>query len=95
MKSKTLIIVLGAAAFIASAQPPAQVPAGGQPAGRAGQGRGGFGAQQGPAPAYANMDYAPPEPATSNGHKLDLYIPSGASQPLPVVIWTGGSAPRC
>ena len=45
-----------------------------------------------PAPTYANLDYAPPEPATSNGHKLDLYIPAGATGPLPVVIWTGGSA---
>ena len=34
----------------------------------------------------------PPEPATGNGHKLDLYIPAGAARPLPVVIWTGGSA---
>lgn len=45
-----------------------------------------------PAPTFANLDYAPPEPATSNGHKLDLYIPAGATRPLPVVIWTGGSA---
>jgi acetyl esterase/lipase len=50
------------------------------------------GGGRGPAPAYANLDYAPPEPSTSNGHKLDLYIPAGAAQPLPVVIWTGGSA---
>jgi len=47
-----------------------------------------------PAPAYANLDYAPPEPSTSNGHKLDLYIPAEAARPLPVVIWTGGSAWR-
>jgi acetyl esterase/lipase len=45
-----------------------------------------------PAPAYADLDYAPADPAGSNGHKLDLYIPSGSSHPLPVVIWTGGSA---
>jgi hypothetical protein len=51
-------------------------------------GRGG-GAAAGPAPAHANLDYAPPEPATSNGHKLDLYIPSGAG-PFPVVIWSCG-----
>jgi hypothetical protein len=50
------------------------------------------GPPQGPSPTYANIDYAPPDPPTSNGHKLDLYIPSGATQPLPVVIWTGGSA---
>lgn len=47
---------------------------------------------QGPAPTHADLDYAPPQPATSNGHKLDLYIPSGASGRVPVVIWTGGSA---
>jgi acetyl esterase/lipase len=44
-----------------------------------------------PPPTHADLDYAPPEPATSNGHKLDLYIPS-ASGRVPVVIWTGGSA---
>jgi acetyl esterase/lipase len=44
------------------------------------------------APTYANIEYAPPDPPTSNGHKLDLYIPSDATRPLPVVIWTGGSA---
>jgi acetyl esterase/lipase len=47
---------------------------------------------QGPTPTHANLDYAPPEPPTSNGHKLDLYLPAGVSGPLPVVIWTGGSA---
>ncbi len=46
------------------------------------------------APAYANLDYAPPEPPTGNGHKLDLYLPAGTTRPLPVVIWTGGSAWR-
>ena len=45
----------------------------------------------GPPTHHADLDYAPPEPATSNGHKLDLYLPSGA-KPWPVVIWTGGSA---
>ncbi len=38
------------------------------------------------------LEYAPAEPAGSNGHKLDLYLPSGATRPLPVVVWTGGSA---
>lgn len=46
----------------------------------------------GPTPTHADIDYAPPEPATSNGHKLDLYIPTGVSGRVPVVIWTGGSA---
>jgi acetyl esterase/lipase len=49
-------------------------------------------APQGPSPTHANLDYAPPEPATSVGHKLDLYIPAGSTRPLPVVIFTGGSA---
>ena len=49
-------------------------------------------APQGPAPTYADLDYAPPEPATSNGHKLDLYVPKEFRGPLPIVIWTGGSA---
>jgi acetyl esterase/lipase len=75
---------------MATAQPPAGPPAPGQPPGG---GRGpGFGAAQGPAPTDADLDYAPPEPPTSNGHKLDLYIPAGAAAPLPVVIWTSGSA---
>jgi acetyl esterase/lipase len=43
-------------------------------------------------PNYANLDYAPADPVGTTGHKLDLYIPSGSSKPLPVVIWTGGSA---
>src|SRR3954447_2227330 len=51
----------------------------------------GAGVAAGPAPTHANLDYAPPEPPTSNGHKLDLYIPSGTG-PFPVIIWTGGSA---
>jgi acetyl esterase/lipase len=44
-------------------------------------------------PTFANLDYAPPEPPSSNGHKLDLYIPAG-TQRWPLVIWTGGSAWR-
>ncbi len=49
---------------------------------------------QTPAPTFANLDYAPADPATSNGHKLDLYIPAGATRPLPLIIWTAGSAWR-
>jgi acetyl esterase/lipase len=48
----------------------------------------------GPAPTHANIDYAPPEPATSNGHKLDLYLTTGSPAPQPAVIWTAGSAWR-
>jgi acetyl esterase/lipase len=47
-----------------------------------------------PAPTFADLDYAPPDPPSSNGHKLDLYLPAGGAQRLPVVIWTGGSAWR-
>jgi acetyl esterase/lipase len=46
----------------------------------------------GPMPTHADLEYAPPDPPTSNGHKLDLYVPSGVIGPRPVVIWTGGSA---
>ena len=68
-----------------SPRPGAQVPTGGR-------GPAGSGAPQGPVPTFADIDYAAPEPATSKGHKLDLYIPTGATTPLPVVIWTAGSA---
>jgi acetyl esterase/lipase len=50
------------------------------------------GSAQGPLPTFANIDYAPAEPSTSNGHKLDLYIPDASMVPLPVAIFTGGSA---
>lgn len=46
----------------------------------------------GPPPTHVDVDYAPPEPASSNGHKLDLYLNQGAPRPQPVVIWTAGSA---
>lgn len=45
-------------------------------------------------PTYTNIAYAPAEPATSKGHLLDLYVPKAADKPVPVVIWTGGSAWR-
>ena len=82
-----------AAAIVASAalaqSPAGRQGAGSQPGGQPGaQGR----VPQGPAPTHADLDYAPPEPTTSNGHKLDLYIPKEFRGPLPVVIWTGGSA---
>lgn len=47
---------------------------------------------KGPAPTHANIAYAPPEPAESRGHLLDLYLPEDAAEPAPVVIWTSGSA---
>jgi acetyl esterase/lipase len=46
----------------------------------------------GPQPTHANLDYAPADPAGSNGHKLDLYLPTGAAGPVPIVVWTAGSA---
>jgi acetyl esterase/lipase len=49
-------------------------------------------AQAPPTPTHADLAYAPAEPPTSNGHKLDLYLPQGVTGPWPVVIWTGGSA---
>jgi acetyl esterase/lipase len=53
---------------------------------------GGAGLQRGASPTYAGLDYAPADPQGTNGHKLDLYILPAASRPLPVVIWTSGSA---
>jgi len=50
------------------------------------------GAPSGPAPTHANVAYAPAEPADSNGHLLDLYLPSRTTASTPVVIWTSGSA---
>jgi acetyl esterase/lipase len=45
-----------------------------------------------PRPTHADIEYAPADPPASNGHKLDLYMPPGVAGPVPVVIWTGGSA---
>ncbi|MGH3390510.1 MAG: prolyl oligopeptidase family serine peptidase [Actinomadura sp.] len=39
-----------------------------------------------------DIAYAPPDPASSRGHLLDLYVPADRDGPLPLVIWTGGSA---
>lgn len=81
------IAIAALAQTIVTAVVLAQVPPNPQaPAGR------GPGVPQGPPPTHANLEYAPAEPATSNGHKLDLYIPAGAAGRLPVAIWTGGSA---
>ena len=82
------LAVLVFAATVSGQVPSGQGSAPQPPAGRAG----GPPAVPGPAPTHADIDYAPPEPAQSNGHKLDLYLPSNVTGPLPVVIWTGGSA---
>jgi acetyl esterase/lipase len=47
-----------------------------------------------PSPTFANIAYAPAQPAQSRGHLLDLYLPKAATKPVPVLIWTGGSAWR-
>lgn len=52
----------------------------------------GRGTSQRAQPTFANLEYAPADPPSSNGHKLDLYLPGGADKPLPLVIWTAGSA---
>jgi acetyl esterase/lipase len=48
--------------------------------------------QQAEEPTIAQIPYAPPEPADSQGHVLDLYLPDGGATPRPVLVWTGGSA---
>jgi acetyl esterase/lipase len=80
--SLVLGLLLGGATLLSAQQ--AAAPGGGRPPFRP--------PMPGPAPTVANIDYATADPATSNGHKLDLYSPAGATGPLPVVIWTSGSA---
>ncbi len=50
------------------------------------------GPPRGLTPTFADLDYAPADPVGTNGHKLDLYIPADAKGPIPVVVWTAGSA---
>lgn len=38
-----------------------------------------------------DMPYANAEPAASQGHLLNLYVPVGSRTPLPVVLWVRGS----
>lgn len=83
---RALSSLAGLVALMATALPAAAVH------GQAPAGRGRGAAPQGPPPTHIDLEYAPPEPATGNGHKLDLYIPGGGTAPFPVVIWTGGSA---
>ena len=88
MVNRHMTAVAIAAAFsLAVSHPNAQTPAGGPRAG-------GPSTPSGPAPTLANVEYAPAEPSASNGHKLDIYMPASASSPVPVAIWTGGSAWR-
>jgi acetyl esterase/lipase len=82
---KLCVFILTAAGIGLCAQPPGppQFPAGG---------RRGPAAPRGLPPTYPDLEYAPADPPGSNGHKLDLYIPGDAKGPLPVVVWTAGSA---
>ena len=84
------VATLGLAGTVIASTANAQAPPGPQPPGPM-PGPGGR-LPPGPPPTHADLDYAPPMPATSKGHKLDLYLPAGADGPWPVVIWTGGSA---
>jgi acetyl esterase/lipase len=47
---------------------------------------------QAPQEVLTNIAYAPAQPAGSRGHLLDLYLPDGADEPVPLVIWSSGSA---
>ena len=38
-----------------------------------------------------DIAYAPPQPAGSQGHLLDLYLPQHAREPAPLIIWSRGS----
>ena len=45
-----------------------------------------------PAPTVRDIVYATTDSASRPGHLLDLYLPSGATHPTPVVIFSSGSA---
>ncbi len=45
-----------------------------------------------PRPDVSDVEYAPADPPESRGHLLDLYLPGDAGAPVPVIIYTGGSA---
>ncbi len=89
-----LALAASAILVVAQAPAPAAPPPQGGAAQQGGGRQGGGGGPQGPAPTHANLEYAPADPPTSNGHKLDLYIPAGVTGPMPVAIWTAGSAWR-
>ncbi|MBN9657614.1 MAG: alpha/beta hydrolase [Acidobacteria bacterium] len=66
--------------------------AGGSLTGQPATGQPGAGALPSVAPTHADIEYAPADPASGKGHLLDLYLPAGAPRPVPVVLWTAGSA---
>jgi acetyl esterase/lipase len=39
-----------------------------------------------------NVAYAPAQPAGGVGHLLDVYLPAGIDGPVPLIIWSGGTA---
>ena len=45
-----------------------------------------------PTPTVRDIVYATTDSASRPGHLLDLYLPSGATRPTPVVIFSSGSA---
>ena len=77
----TFVAVLALALSVSGTLAPAQVPSAPQGPGAPGGRGGGPPVLPGPPPSHADLDYAPPDPAGSNGHKLDLYIPGGVSRP--------------
>lgn len=47
-----------------------------------------------PSPAaqiISNVAYAPAQPDGSVGHLLDVYLPAAGDEPLPLIIWSGGT----
>jgi acetyl esterase/lipase len=44
-----------------------------------------------PPHVITDLAYAPPQPAGSQGHLLDLYLPGGHHGRVPLVIWSHGS----
>ncbi|MFF1632282.1 alpha/beta hydrolase fold domain-containing protein [Leifsonia sp. NPDC058248] len=39
-----------------------------------------------------NVAYAPADPKGSEGHLLDIYLPTPRERPFPLIIWSGGTA---
>ena len=79
----TAMLTAVAAGRPAAAQRPAPV---GPPVGSP------FAPLPGPAPTARDLAYARSDATTGQGHLLDLYLPTGTTRPVPVVIFTHGSA---
>ena len=84
------IAVFGLAVTLLALAALAQAPVG--PPGRGGMTGGaqqpGGGVPPGPPPTHADLDYAPADPPSSNGHKLDLYVPS-REEPRTATMFAG------